>query len=295
MIEHAARLVAVLALSSWLAVVIAAISVTDDVGQTIVLPRPSERIVSLAPHATELLFAAGAGSHVIATSEYSDFPPAARAIPRIGGSSGFDLERIVALKPDVVIGWTSGNPRRAIERLQSLGLHVYLTEPRHLADIARNLEQLGRLAGTEAVAHEAAQRFANGYRSLAERYAKRPKVRVFYQVLDPVLMTVNGEHLISEVIRMCGGENVFAALPVLAPVVGEEAVLGADPDAIVAGGTEEGWRTWEPRWRAHGHLKAVKRGALYFIPADELHRSTPRVLQGAERLCAALDDARRSR
>lgn len=286
---------AALTLSGLLAVAFGVVSVTDDVGQTIALPRPAERIVSLAPHVTELLFAAGAGSRVVATSEFSDFPPAARGIPRIGGSGGFDLERIVALKPNLVIGWASGNPRRAVERLQSLGMTVYLTEPRHIADIERDLEHLGRLAGTESAAHDAAQRFAAGYRALAERYSKRPTVRVFYQVLDPLLMTVNGEHLISEILRMCGGENVFASLPVLAPAVAEEAVLAADPEAIVAGGTDDGWRTWEPRWRAHRHLKAVQRGALYFIPADELHRHTPRVLQGAERLCVALDDARRRR
>jgi iron complex transport system substrate-binding protein len=271
------------------------IRVEDDTGRAVVLPMPARRIISLAPHTTELLFAAGAGSRIVATVDYSDYPPAARAIPRIGGSSGLDLERILTLKPDLIVGWASGNPRRTIERLQDLGLPVYLTEPRHLADIARDLEQLGRLAGTSGAARPEAARFTARYRALAARYADRARVRVFYQVLDPLLITVNGEHLISEILNLCGGENIFAALPVLAPVVGEEAVIKADPDAIMAGGTEDGWRGWRARWRERADLTAARRGALYFIPADTLHRHGPRVLDGAEQVCAALDDARRKR
>jgi iron complex transport system substrate-binding protein len=271
------------------------IKVTDDVGNTVMLLAPARRIVSLAPHAVELLFAAGAGAQVIATVDYSDYPPAARKIPRIGGSSGLDVERIVALKPDLIVAWASGNPRRTIEQLRSLGFVIYLTEPRHLADIARNLEQLGRLAGTEPVAREEARQFTARYRALTAQYAQRPRLRVFYQVLDPLLITVNREHLISEVLQLCGGENIFAALPLLAPAVSEEAVLAANPEVIIAGGTEEGWRPWQARWRERTELKATNRDALYFIPADRLHRHGPRVLDGVEQLCAALDDARRKR
>lgn len=274
---------------------VAAVEATDDAGNAIVLPAPARRIVSLAPHVAELLFAAGAGDRVVATVEYSDYPPAARAIPRIGGAGGLDLERIVALQPDLIVGWASGNPRHAIERLRSFGFPVYLTEPRRLEDIARHLEHLGRLAGTGAAARAAAERFTSRHRALAARYAARTPVRVFYQVLDPLLITVNGEHLISEVLRLCGGVNVFAGLPVLAPAVGEEAVLQADPAAILAGGTAEGWRPWQARWRGRSELAAVKHGALYFIPADLLHRHSPRVIDGAQQVCEALDDARRRR
>lgn len=271
----------------------AQIRVTDDVGIDVALPAPARRIVSLAPHVVELLFAAGAGARVVATVDYSDYPPEARAIPRIGGSGGLDLERIVALRPDLIVGWSSGNPRRTIERLRGFGFPIYLTEPRRLEDIARDLEHLGKLAGTEPVAHQTAERFTSRYHALKARYAKRRSLRVFYQVLDPSLITVNGRHLISEILRLCGGENIFAALPVVAPVVSEEAVLEADPDVIVAGGTEESWSEWRPRWRRHAAMTAVKRDALYYIPAEILHRHTPRVLDGAEKVCAALDDARR--
>lgn len=272
-----------------------AIRVVDDTGSEVILAAPARRIVSLAPHTAELLFAAGAGSHVVATVDYSDYPPAARLLPRIGGSSGIDLERLVALKPDLIVAWDSGNPSRTIERLRGLGFAVYLTEPRHLGDIARNLEHLGKLAGTQVIARKEAERFSARYRALVARYADRQSLRVFYQVLDPLLITVNGEHLISEILHVCGGENIFSALPVLAPAVSEESVLQEDPDVIIAGGNENIWRSWQARWRDRTHMQAVKAGALYHIPADLLHRHTPRVLDGAERVCAALDDARRKR
>lgn len=268
------------------------IRVTDDAGNEINLPAPARRIISLAPHTAELLFAAGAGSYLVATAEHSDFPPAARSLPRIGGSSGVDVERIVALKPDLIVGWESGNSRRTLDQLRSLGVPLYLSEPRHLGDIARNLEHLGKLAGTEAIAAEEAARFGAQRRALAARYANRPNVRVFYQVLDPLLITINGSHLVSEILHVCGGENIFTALPVLAPAVSEEAVIKANPDAIVAVGTETTWRSWQARWRARTHMMAIKADALYYIPADLLHRHTPRVLHGAERVCVALDDAR---
>lgn len=267
----------------------------DDTGATVSLPRPARRIVSLAPHTTELLFAAGAGAQIVATVDYSDYPAAAKKIPRVGGSSGIDLERIVALKPDLIVAWSSGNPRRTIERLQSLGFPVYLTEPRRLADIARNIEQLGRLAGTAVAARDEAQRFMAAYQQLAKQYAKRASLRVFYQVVDPLLITVNGQHLISEILRLCGGENIFSGVPVIAPVVSEESVLDADPDVIIAGGTEDNWRPWKSRWSQRTELNATKQQTVYFVRADVLHRHSPRVLEGAAHVCAALDDARGKR
>ena len=271
------------------------IRVVDDTGTTVVLQAPARRIISLAPHVAELLYAAGAGPRLIATGEYSDYPPEAQSIPRIGDSASVDYERIVALKPDLVIGWGSGNPKHIIERLRALGLTVYITELRHLEDIAKALERLGHLAGTETVARAEAKRFRQRYQALQTRYAQRPPVRVFYQVLDPVLMTFSGQHLVGEIMRLCGADNVFASLPVLASPINEEAVLGADPEAIIAGGTEPVWNEWRPRWQRRAQIKAVQRGALYFIPADLIHRQSTRVIEGAERLCAMVEDARGKR
>lgn len=275
--------------------VVAEIRVVDDTGYPVALPAPAQRIVSLAPHATELLFSIGAGPRVVATVDFSDYPPVARAIPRVGGSGGIDLERIVALQPDLIVGWASGNPRRTIERLRTLGLAVFLTEPSKLEDIVAILVRLGRLVGADESARIEAERFAARYRALASRYARRASVRVFYQVLDSLLITINGRHTISDAMKMCGGENVFAALPALAPAVSEEAVIAANPDAIIAGGTETAWRAWQARWRERTELAAVKRDALYLVSADLLHRHTLRVLDGVEQLCEAIEDARGKR
>lgn len=269
------------------------IRVVDDTGDAVVLDAPARRIVSLAPNLTELLFDAGAGGQIVGAVDYSDYPPPARAIPRIGGSGSIDFERVISLKPDLIIAWASGNPRRTVERLRRFGLPVYLAQPRRLEDIARTLERLGKLAGTDAIARTKADQFTRRLQALSARYAGRPPIRVFYQILDPQLITVNGKHLISEILRICGGENVFATLPVLAPVVNEEAVLKADPEAIIAGGVDENWDAWRAHWRERATLTAVKRNALYRIPADLIHRDTLRVLDGAERVCAAIEDARR--
>jgi len=273
---------------------VADIGVRDDTGVAVTLAAPARRVIALAPHAVELLYAAGAGARLVAAVEFSDYPDAARALPRVGDSAGLDLERIVALKPDLIVAWASGNPRRMIERLRALGIPVYLSEPRRLAGIASNIERLGILTGDAASARAYAARFTRQYRELATRYQGAVPVRVFYQVLDPAIVTVNGDHLISEVGRLCGGRNVFETLPKLDPVLDPEAVLHADPEAIIASGLEQSWARWRERWRAHNEMTAVRRGALYFIPADILHRQSPRILEGAKRLCADLDDARRS-
>jgi iron complex transport system substrate-binding protein len=275
--------------------VLAAIHVTDDTGRGVTLAHSARRIISLAPNVTEMLFSAGAGDRIVATVEYSDYPPPARALRRIGGSSAIDFERVVALKPDLIVAWASGNPERLITRLRDLGFPVYRMQAHRLEDIAQDLVRLGRLAGTESVARVESQRFLDRYHALTARYAGRSPVRVFYQVLDPQLITVNGRHVISQILRLCGGINVFASLPVLAPVIDEEAVLDADPEAIIAGGTPKSWSTWRAHWRKRAAVRAVKRGALYRIPPDLIHRDTVRLLDGAERVCRALQDARRRR
>jgi iron complex transport system substrate-binding protein len=264
----------------------------DDAGREIRLAHPARRIVSLAPHTTELLFAAGAGGQVIAAVEYSDHPPAAARLPRVGSGHSLDLEAIVAARPDLVVAWESGNPPRQVDRLRSLGLDVFALEVRTLSDIPAALERLGMLAGTAAQANAAARGLRARLAALEQRYRSRSELRVFYQLLDESLMTVNGEHLISDVLRRCGGTNVFAGMPLLVGRVDVEAVLAARPQVIVAGGEEALWRTWRERWQLQKGLPAVAAGALYFVPADLMHRPGPRVFDAAERVCAQLDAAR---
>jgi iron complex transport system substrate-binding protein len=270
----------------------AEISVLDDTGQAVTLEKPAQRIISLAPHITELLFAAGAGDAVVGVTEFSDYPDAARSLAQVGGAAGLDLEAIVALQPDLVVAWLSGNPRVQVERLQALGFTVFLSEPRRLRDVPDTLQRLGQLAGTEAVAVAEADRFRRRYAALHDNYASRPKVRVFYQIWDQPLMTLNGEHLVSDVLRLCGGENVFNALPALAPQVGIESVLLANPDVIVVA-ADDGESPLLAAWRRWPELSSVAQGHVYALPRDQLVRHSPRVLDGAERLCKLLDDFRR--
>jgi len=275
--------------------VLAGISVVDDVGKTIALQKPARRIISLAPHVTELLYAAGAGSRIVGAVEYSDYPEEAKRIPRVGSGFGFDMEAIVAMRPDLVIAWQSGNPSWQVARLGGLGFPVFMTEPRHLDDVADLLERLGRLAGTDATASGVAAQFRRHHAQLQARYSGRPRVTVFYQVLDASLLTINGRHLINDVIDLCGGENVFSGLPALTPRVDMESVLQKNPGAILASGHVPLWSTWRERWRAMPALSAVSRGNLFFIPPDLIHRHSPRIMQGAEQVCVALDKARQAR
>ena len=270
----------------------AEISVTDDSGAVVTLTAPARRIVSLAPNITESLFAAGAGGRVVGTVEYSDYPEAARSIARVGNYSRVDLEAVAALKPDLVIAWQEGNAAAHLDKLKGLGLPIYVAQPNRIEDIAHSLEQFGRLAGTEVVAARAANAFRRRMAQLRAEYGSRPPVRVFYQVWRQPLTTVNGRQIISDAIRLCGGVNIFADLAGLAPNVSIEAVLVANPEAIVASGMDEQRPEWLDDWKRWTQLTAVARGNLFFVPPDLIQRHTPRLLDGAQLFCAHLEAAR---
>lgn len=271
------------------------IELVDDIGTRIALASPARRIVSLAPHVTELLFAAGAGERVVGAVEYSDHPARARELPRIGRYSALDLEAIAALRPDLAVAWMSGNRDVHLERLRALGIPVFVSEARSLEDVARSLEQIGRLAGTERTAASAAAAFRERRDALAAKYGSEPTVRMFYEIWNAPLMTINGEHLISAIMRLCGGRNVFADLEPLAPNINEEAVIALDPEVIVASGMDEARPQWLDDWRRWRSLTAVSRGNLFFIPPDLMQRHTPRALDGAAQLCEQLALARTRR
>ncbi len=273
----------------------AEISVTDDSGAIVRLAAPARRIVSLAPHITEALFAAGAGERIVGTVDYSDYPEAAKAIRRVGGYSKVDLEAVAALKPDLVIGWKSGNAGAHLDKLKGIGLPIYITQPDRIEDVARSIEHYGRLAGTSAVADTAARDFRARLAQLRGRYEKRPPVRVFYQVWKSPLTTISGRQIISDAIRLCGGVNIFADLAGLAPNVSAEAVLVANPEAIIASGMGEERPEWLDDWRRWTQITAVARGNLFFIPPSIIQRHTPRLLDGTERLCAHLETVRERR
>ena len=270
----------------------AELRVHDIDGQTVVLAQPARRIVSLAPHLTELLFAIGAGDRVVGTVEYSDFPAAARQLPRVGDSALLDLERIAALQPDLVLVWRHGNSPQQLQRLAALQLPTYAHEARALADISRALRDLGLLTGRQADAAQRADAFDRAVLELRARYAGRPRLRVFYQVWPQPLITLNREHLISQMLDLCGADNVFAAQRLLTPTVTEEAVLLADPDAIVTGWIAAYGGAPLQSWQRLTALRAVRQGQLLTVNPDLLHRQSDRVILGARELCEKLDAAR---
>lgn len=271
------------------------INVVDDAGEAVALPEPAAKIISLAPNITETLFAAGAGERIVATVNHSDYPEEAREIPRIGGYDQLNLEAIVSREPDLVVGWISGNPERQIERLRDLDVPVYMSEAREPRDVARTLRNLGQLAGTEDAAAQSADAFLQRFDELRDRYADREPVEVFYQIWDEPLMTINGDHMISSIIRGCGGRNTFADLSSLAPRIGVEAVLDRDPEFILASGMGEERPDWLDDWREWPELQAVERDNLYFIPPGIIQRQTTRILDGMERLCSQIEEARAKR
>lgn len=269
------------------------VSVTDDAGRTVTLARPAQRMIAIAPSLAELVFAAGAGSRLVGVARYSDFPPAVRGIPQVGDALRVDVERIVSLKPDLVLAWQSGNRTGDYERLERLGYPVFVAEPRRLADIPRALRAIGALAGTRPEAESAARGFEDGIRALRARHAKAAPVRVFYVIWAKPFMTVNGAHMISDVIGLCGGTNVFGDVAQLTPTVSLEAIIAARPEVVLGGASAGGERAFAAQWReALAPLRELP--ALYVDP-DVIQRQTPRILEGARAVCAALDEVRRNR
>ncbi|MFZ2651103.1 MAG: cobalamin-binding protein [Burkholderiaceae bacterium] len=267
-------------------------NIQDDAGESIALAAPAMRIVSLAPHLTEQLFAVGAGAQIVGVVAYSDYPSQARQLPQVGDSAQLDLERIVMLRPDLIVAWRSGNSAQQLQRLAALGLPIYLSESRELADISSTLRRLGRLTGRDALADQQAQRFDAAVAALRQRYAQRSEVRVFYQIWPQPLLTINGTHMIGQALTLCGARNIFAELGALTPAIGEEAVLAADPDAIVTGVVPGSAADELGLWRKHRGLRAQALGNLIGVNPDTLHRQSHRILEGVAELCEKLDAAR---
>jgi len=283
-------------LAMWQAPVLAAeVCAVDDTGKEVCLEQPAKRIAALSPGATELVWAAGAGENVVAVVSFSDYPEAATKVPSVGSHTRMDLERLMELQPDLVIGWVTGNPPEQLEALADLGLPVFSIEPRTFEAVSHTIERLATLAGTEEEGFAEAERFRQGIARLESKYRDADPVPVFYQVWDEPLMTVNDEHLIGKVITLCGGVNVFGDLDRLVPRISPEAVIGANPEAILAGGMGEENRHWLTRWEAFPGIEATAKDNLYFIPPSLVQRPTPRMLEGSQLFCRKLDNARAKR
>jgi iron complex transport system substrate-binding protein len=276
-----------------------AVAVTDDTGRRVVLGAPARRVIALSPSLTELAFAAGGGPRLVGVAEHSNYPEAARSLPRIGDALSFQLERILALKPDLILAWEQGNNPRQLERLAALGVPIYYSQVGRLEDVATTLERLGVLLGTQPQA--AADDFRRGVARLGPDSSglRAPPVRVLYQVWAQPLMTVSGRHVISDLIERCGGVNVFAAESALVPQIGVEAAIAAAPDAIIASGGagagEAGRAGPLEHWRRYPAIPAVARDFLFLVDWDAISRPGPRLLDAGLEICAHLDSVRRGR
>ena len=273
----------------------------DDAGRAVVLDRPPTRVVTLAPNLTEFVYAVSAGSTLVGTVSPNDYPEAARSVPVIGDSRRFDVERILTLKPDLVLAWHHGNADRDLAQLEAAGLRLYRIEPRRLDDVPRVLERVGELLGHAEQGRVRAEGMRAELSTLRARHADVPAVSVFYQVWQSPLMTLNRQQIISDLIDLCGGRNVFADLPQLVPQLSIESVVAVDPEAILAtrqrtrdaGGAER-----DPNhpllagWQRYPGLTAVQRRWLFTLPGDAVTRQGPRIVKGARAVCDALDTVR---
>jgi iron complex transport system substrate-binding protein len=271
-----------------------ALDFSDDRGQVLRLTTPAQRIVALAPHLAEIVFAAGAGDRLVGVVRFSDHPSAVQRLPRVGDAAHIDLERIVELRPDLILAWRSGNSPRDVARLEQLGFAVFVTEPARLADIARLTNTIGALTDRRSSAEQASLRFSKKINKLRTLHADKPPVRVFYEIWHRPLLTINGAHLISDVIRLCGGRNVFAGAPMLTPAISLEAVLAARPEVILGGSSSGGEVQFKAQWREVA-VDGLRSTPAFYIAPDSIQRHTPRIAEGAAVICQHLDEVRAKR
>ena len=265
------------------------IEVDDDAGNTLSLKDPAQRIISLAPNITEVLFHIGAGSQIVGADEYSNYPPQASQIVRVNNHAAANYELILSLRPDLVIAWQSGNGMTIIERIRELGIPIFIVETRRLNDIPGLFKRLGQLSGQSKQAQQKVAEFEYELKRLRTVNQAKQPIRTFYQIWSDPLITLNGQHMVSDVIALCGGINVFAEAIPLVPYVNIESVLAADPQVIIAGGSEQEQKREAARWQKWGSLSAVKNKHIYSIPSDLMQRHSDRILDGARMLCDYLD------
>ena len=251
------------------------------------------RIVTLSPHLAELVFAVGAGDLLVGVSAYTDYPEAATALPVVGDAFNVDQEQLTVLEPDLLFSWETGTPLHVIDELRGRGYRVEVISTTTLDDLPKALEQIGALTGREKAAAVVAERFSRSLHELAIAAADAEPIRVFYQVDARPLYTINGGHFVSQLIRICGGTNIFADLGGLAPLVSVESVLEREPEVILAS-TDAGPQAFD-EWQRWSDLAAIRYENQFLMPANEIGRATPRLLVGARAVCEALEKGRENR
>jgi len=269
-----------------------AITVTDSLNRTVTLSQPAKRIVALAPHIVENIYSAGAGHTIVGAVDYCDYPKAALSIERVGAINSVSLEKIIALKPDLVIVWTTGNGAKVLNQLTRLGLPVYASDPKNFTEIAQSIRDFGRLTGHLHTANAAADKLDKHVDQLKKQYADKSKVSVFYQVWSKPLLSLNDKQAIGDVIALCGGTNIFGQAKATVPKVSVESVISLNPDVMIATRKPKDTRYVLDIWKKHPNITAVKQKHFYYIHPDIISRHSARLIQGATQMCEHIDQAR---
>jgi iron complex transport system substrate-binding protein len=270
----------------------AEVRVVDDNGDEVRLAVSAQRIISLAPNITEVLFHIGAGDQIVGADEYSNYPEAAKQILRVNNHAAANYELILSLKPDLVIAWQSGNGDKMINPLRKLGIPVFVVETHQIERIPNLFRRFGQLSGNNDLAQQRIEEFTQRLQLLGDAQTGKSVVRTFYQIWDQPLITLNGKHMVSDVIELCGGINIFADAVPLVPYVNIESIVAADPQVIIAGGSQEEQPGWYSSWQQWTGISAVQHKQIYLIPADLMQRHSVRILDGAQMMCDYLDSAR---
>ena len=265
------------------------INVNDYANRSVTLQQTAERVIALSPHIVENMFSIGAGSLLVGVVDHSDFPNQAKQITRIGGASSFSLEKILSLSPDLVIVWASAAKNSIVEKLTSLSIPVYVDNPRTLVDIARSIRDFGLLTGQVEKSTTVANNYLLEVQSLRNQYQRVDDITVLYEVWNNPLQTINRKHIISDIITLCGGKNVFGDTLSLAPKVNIEAVINRNPDIIVSSNTSN-QQQWLDYWLAWPVLRAVRHRRLYVIDPNLIQRHTVRILTGTKILCDYINE-----
>ena len=259
---------------------------------SIVYSEPVKRIIALSPHSVELLYAIGAGDRIVGTVEYANYPESAKEILRIGNYNGIQIEQVIALKPDLIVAWKSGNKAADLEKLESLNIPIFYTSPKDIPEISVDLRKLGEKTGLQANAEVVIKQLTAKYQSIVKNYQNKRPVKVFYQLWHDPFRTVGKGSWIESLIKDCNGENLFNDTSTPYPVVSLESVLVKNPEVIIIPhhsgeiGAKKGiWKDWK-------EIDAVANQRLFTINGDLLHRYTPRSVDGLAKLCEAIDSAR---
>lgn len=268
---------------------VGAVEVVDDNGDKLKLADTAQRIISLSPNTTEILFHIGAGEKIVGADEYSNYPKQANDILRVNNHAAVNYELILSLKPDVVIAWQSGNGEKIISRIRELGIPVFVVETGNLQDIPYLYRRLGQLSGYEKQSNIQAEKFSSRLNQLRKTFSSREEIRLFYQIWNEPLMTLNGDHMVTDIIELCGGVNIFSDAAALVPYVNVESVLAADPQVIITGGKSKSDLLDSGFWDKWSSLSAVKNQHLYAIPSDLLQRHSDRILEGTGLMCEYID------